>query len=61
MAKYKYFYDDDAIHDYISNMMIYTMMNKLDRMNTEDRRHYTNQDRQDMQDKIDDVKRYFGM
>ena len=61
MAKYKYFNDDDAIHNYVVDMLIHTMTDKLDQMNTEDRRHYTNQDRQDMQDKIDDIKRYFGM
>jgi len=61
MEPYTYFNDEDAIHNYVAHTMVEMLYDKLERMKTTDWKHYTQRDRQDMEDKIADIKLYFGM
>jgi hypothetical protein len=52
----KHFESRQAVVDYISSEIVDTLKDDLDRMEREDYRHYTDEDRQTMRNRIADVE-----
>ena len=59
--KWQHFKDDSEVEAFVSSELVATLEDDLDRMEHQERKEYTPEDRREMRRKIADVKRYFGM
>lgn len=61
MRPYKHFQDESHVRGYVESELLATMRGNLDRMTHDryERQHYTESDRQELRDKIEDVERFF--
>lgn len=59
LKPFKYFQDESHVRGYIETELLATLRDDLDRMEGDERKHYTKDDRQEMRDKIADIERFF--
>ncbi len=56
---YRFFKTDADVQGYVESELLSTLRDDLDRMENEERQHYTNSDRKEMESRIADVETYF--
>ncbi|MFP3556380.1 hypothetical protein SB861_37555 [Paraburkholderia sp. SIMBA_049] len=56
MTTFQHFASRDDVVQYIGNELLSSLQDDLSRMEREERRHYTDEDRQEMRNRIADVQ-----
>ncbi|MBI4001406.1 MAG: hypothetical protein HY348_06455 [Nitrospira defluvii] len=57
--RFKYFQDAAHVQGFVESELLATLRDNLDRMENDERQHYTREDCKEMRDKIADLERYF--